>query len=54
MVEVRVSATVVDLDDGRPVVLVEFEPDRGLGPFVVDPLGESAQLGDDDSVEDQS
>ena len=50
--ELRISATVVDMDDGRPVFLVEFEPDRGIGPFAVDPLGESVQPGDDDSLEE--
>ena len=51
MVEVMISVTAVEMDDGRPVVVVEFEPDPGNAPFVVDPLGESCSLGDDDSRE---
>jgi hypothetical protein len=54
MAGVKISATAVEMDDGRPVLLVEFEPDRGIGPFVVDPLGSSSPPGDDDSREEHS
>jgi len=29
---------IVNMDDGRPVMLLEFEPDAGIGPVVIDPL----------------
>jgi hypothetical protein len=43
-------AALVEMDDGRPVLLVELEPDVGVGPFVVDPLGSGVSGCDGDQL----
>ena len=35
------AATPGELDDGRVALLVEIEPDPGLGPLVVGPFGDA-------------
>jgi hypothetical protein len=51
MMRAAIIATVIEMDDGRPVLLVEMEPDAERGLFVVDPLGEAAVPADEDFPE---
>jgi hypothetical protein len=44
MMRVAISATVVEMDDGRLALLIETEPDLGLGPLVVGPLGDASAI----------
>ena len=39
-----IAVTAVEMDDGRPALLVDIDPDPGLGPLVVDPLGEASAI----------
>ena len=52
MTRARIAATIVEMHDGRPAFLVEIEPNLGLGPLVVDPLGEATEPAGDDLFED--
>jgi hypothetical protein len=52
-VQVTFAVTPVELDDGRLALLVEIEPDPGLGPLVIGPLGPSA-IASQDSPEELS
>jgi hypothetical protein len=47
-----IAATLVEMADGRLAVMVEIEPDPGLGPVVVDPVGEAAALASSATVEE--
>lgn len=38
MMHATIAATVVEMPDGRLALLVEMEPDAGLGPLVIDPV----------------
>ena len=49
----RFAVTPVELDDGRLALLVEIEPDPGLGPLVIGPLVPSA-IASQDSPEEPS
>lgn len=52
MSRATIAATVVEMADGRLALLVEMEPDPGLGPVVIDPAGDPAALADPDSPEE--
>ena len=39
-----IAVTVVEMDDGRLALLVETEPDPGLGPRVIGPLGDASAI----------
>ena len=53
-VQVTFAATPVELDDGRLALLVEIEPDPGLGPLVVGPFGDASAIASQDSPEESS
>ena len=46
------AARAVELDDGRLALLVEIEPDPGLGPLVVGPFGDASAIASQDSPEE--
>ena len=48
------AATPVELDDGRLALLVEIEPDPGVGPLVVGPLGDASAIASQDCPEESS
>jgi hypothetical protein len=48
MMHATIAATVVEMPNGRLVLLVEMEPDAGLGPLVIDPVGSDAAFVDRD------
>jgi hypothetical protein len=52
MMQAMIAATVVEMVDGRIVLLVEMEPGLGLGPSVIDPVGEASALADPDGLEE--
>jgi hypothetical protein len=51
---VTIAVTAVEMDDGRLALLVETEPDLGLGPLVVGPLGEASAIARQDGPEELS
>jgi hypothetical protein len=51
--QATIAATVVEMDDGRLALLVEMEPDPGLGPVVIDPVGGASSGADPDGLEAQ-
>jgi hypothetical protein len=53
MMRVMIAATVVEMADGGLALLVEMEPDPGLGPPVVDPLGDVSASADPGDIEQQ-
>jgi hypothetical protein len=53
VIRATVAATIVEMEDGRLAILVEMEPDPGLGPLVVDPVGEASALADPDGPAEQ-
>ena len=53
MTRARIAATTVEMHDGRLALLVEIQPDVGLGPLVMDPFGEPTAPADDDLFEDR-
>ena len=52
--QVTFAATPVELDDGRLALLVEIEPDPGVGPLVVGPFGDASAIASQDSPEESS
>ena len=52
--QVTFAATAVELDDGRLALLVEMEPDPGLGPLVLGPFGDASTIASPGSPEEPS
>ena len=46
MICATLAATLVEMADGRPALLVEMGPELGLGPAVVDPADEDLGIAD--------
>ena len=46
-----IGVTVVEMAGGRPALLIEIEPDLGIGSLVVDPLGDACVAHDSVSWE---
>ena len=51
---VTIAVTHVEMNDGRLALLVDLEPDPGLGPFVVGPLGDASAVAGKDCPDELS